>query len=68
MSFFGRGPVSVLGPGRASHLPPFRNFRNEEGELSHKTSVIVSDVLSYNTSTVFAFLRINIIDHECFTA
>ena len=37
-------------------------FRNGEGDLSHKSSVTVSDVLSLNASTVFAFLRESIID------
>ena len=37
-------------------------FRNDEEELSHKSSVIVSDVLSHNALTAFAFLRESIID------
>ena len=37
-------------------------FRNEEGKLSHKSSVMVSDVLSHNALIVFAFLWESITD------
>lgn len=36
-------------------------FRNEEGELAHKSSVIISDTLSHTASTIFAFLKKSII-------
>ena len=40
----------------------FFYFRNDEEKLSHKSSVIVSDVLSHNALTAFAFLRESITD------